>query len=487
MDWANASSGPNILWLNGPAGTGKSTIARTLAEDLDKHSSLAGGYFFKRGNQQRNRMSRVLATLADQTARRLHGFKACVCASLASIDKDAFDNMSYEFQFEKLFETPLQALQATSDDHQALVVVIDALDESIEQQFAFKMLCVLSKLGELQPRFNILVTSRATAQLEEQFEALTDSGIEYETLRLQHEFADETRQDIERYMRTTFSQIRKYKKVKRDPWPREAEIQLLLSRATDPSPLFVYASSLFRFLEGSSPTKQLEKWLQVSSTSSGQLQEIYQPILADAFLRFDDEEQQSAEAILQAVIIAATPLSALSLSELLNIELDDVHEVLRQFHAVILQSENSRELISLHHKSFSDYLLSEPASSLEAKDYRIDYTAAHSLLANQCLKSMNEGLKRDLLGLGDFSLPKTTATQDRLETIAASLEYACKQWTLHLDCAQLSAVGAKTVEDFLKEHFLHWLECLVWVDGFGQAFYYMVSLEKTAMVRLHQL
>ncbi|CEJ82920.1 hypothetical protein VHEMI02960 [[Torrubiella] hemipterigena] len=484
LSWSESTTGPNIFWLNGSAGTGKSTIARTIADSLDENGTLAAGYFFKRGDETRNKMVRVLPTLLHQVVRHIVGLKACVSASLGSEDGDALDAMSLDFQFEKLFDVPLRTLEPLYMDHKPQVIIIDALDESIEQNLAYKLLFELAKLGSKHPRFNVLVTSRATTELELVLENLAEKGRVYEVLRLQEEFAEETKEDIEAFLRSSFAEIRKKRKIKRDTWPTEEDIQLLLSRATDPSPLFVYASSLIRFIDRFSPTKQLEKWLQLSSTSNDQLHEIYQPILTDAFLPFDDEQLHAAKSILQLVILAVTPLSASSISELLDVDCDDVHEILRQFHAVIQQSEDSNRPISLHHKSFSDYLLSEPTSVPQTAEYRINSIEGHRLYANKCLEYMNARLRKDILSLGDFSQKESTVSYEQREVITEALEYSCKQWTLHTTYSCMIKSDPSAVESFLKQHFLHWLECLVWINAFPQAVSYVVSLEKEALAIL---
>ncbi|KAJ6543494.1 hypothetical protein B0H10DRAFT_1670062, partial [Mycena sp. CBHHK59/15] len=39
-----------ILWLHGPAGSGKSAIMKTLSQRLQDSSRLGGAFFFKRGH-----------------------------------------------------------------------------------------------------------------------------------------------------------------------------------------------------------------------------------------------------------------------------------------------------------------------------------------------------------------------------------------------------------------------------------------------------
>src|SRR5262245_61746867 len=45
-DWADGEDSPGIFWLSGLAGTGKLTIAQTVAAQYDTKSRLAAGFFF---------------------------------------------------------------------------------------------------------------------------------------------------------------------------------------------------------------------------------------------------------------------------------------------------------------------------------------------------------------------------------------------------------------------------------------------------------
>jgi ABC-type iron transport system FetAB ATPase subunit len=55
-----------VLWLNGPAGAGKSAIMQTIAELCALEGILAGSFFFARTAPERNNPSRFIATIAYQ-------------------------------------------------------------------------------------------------------------------------------------------------------------------------------------------------------------------------------------------------------------------------------------------------------------------------------------------------------------------------------------------------------------------------------------
>lgn len=75
-----------LFWLVGPAGTGKSTIARTVADSFATKKQLAAGYLIKIGEQDRNGTRRLFPTLAMQLDEKTHPFKACLRVTLENLD-----------------------------------------------------------------------------------------------------------------------------------------------------------------------------------------------------------------------------------------------------------------------------------------------------------------------------------------------------------------------------------------------------------------
>ncbi|KAF7597516.1 hypothetical protein BBP40_003763 [Aspergillus hancockii] len=65
-DWRKAPHGKPIFWLNGMAGTGKSTISRTIAARLKKQQLLGASFFFKRGEEDRGTAKMLFSTLVEQ-------------------------------------------------------------------------------------------------------------------------------------------------------------------------------------------------------------------------------------------------------------------------------------------------------------------------------------------------------------------------------------------------------------------------------------
>jgi Mrp family chromosome partitioning ATPase len=121
------SQGKCIFWLSGMAGTGKSTISRTVAQCFAEDGQLGASFFFKRGERERGNASRFFTTIATQTCAQ----GACDgTVRQKAIDADPeLSGQLVKEQFEKLIFQPLSDIRHIYAQVSKLVIVIDALDE----------------------------------------------------------------------------------------------------------------------------------------------------------------------------------------------------------------------------------------------------------------------------------------------------------------------------------------------------------------------
>ena len=106
--WAQRVDPPNIFVLTGGAGTGKSTVARTIAEEFEAGKSLGCYIFFERGKTDSITItSTVIKTIAYRLACHIPDFKE----SLWDTTKDDHELhfSSTEILFKCLLHEPLHS------------------------------------------------------------------------------------------------------------------------------------------------------------------------------------------------------------------------------------------------------------------------------------------------------------------------------------------------------------------------------------------
>lgn len=163
--WTSNPNSKRIFWLCGKAGTGKSTIARTVAQTLDKAGQLGASFFFKRGRADRSHAKLLFPTIACQLANLLPDIRHTIAAAL---DADAsLCEKHLTVQFENLLRKPLQSISSTSTLPRGVVVVIDALDECDCSESIKTTLLLLSRIEAVTAvRLRIFVTSRPELPVE---------------------------------------------------------------------------------------------------------------------------------------------------------------------------------------------------------------------------------------------------------------------------------------------------------------------------------
>ena len=135
--WAKDFNQSPVFWLNGLAGTGKSTTAQTDNERILADGQLGVSFFCSRDFEDRSDLHFIFLTLAFQLAHEFQKFRAALVTLLRS-NLDVAHELLYR-QMEKLIVEPLRSAGVST------VIVIDALDECKDEEPS----AILSVLGRL--------------------------------------------------------------------------------------------------------------------------------------------------------------------------------------------------------------------------------------------------------------------------------------------------------------------------------------------------
>ena len=150
-----------VYWLNGLAGTGKSTIAQTIAERVVADGRLGASFFCSRDFDDRSSLRFIFPTLAVQLARRYREFRS-IFVPLARSDPGIAQELLYN-QMDKLIMRPLRESAICA------VIVIDALDECKDEEPASTILSVLGRFVFELPNVKFSITGRPEPRIREGF------------------------------------------------------------------------------------------------------------------------------------------------------------------------------------------------------------------------------------------------------------------------------------------------------------------------------
>ncbi|MCJ1464924.1 hypothetical protein MMC07_003539 [Pseudocyphellaria aurata] len=274
-EWAKDRSGRPMFWLNGMAGTGKSTIARTVAQSFADKGQLGASFFFKRGVGDCGNAARFFTTIATDLMIHLPGLIPGIRKAIQT--DPAISERSLKDQFEKLIFQSLSEIQKVPPQALSLVVVIDALDECDREDDIRTILKLLARTKDITPlSLQVFLTSRPELPIRLGFKQMSDKT--YQDLIL-HEIPQQTiEQDIVLYLEYELRMIREQRSLS-SHWPGKDQFQTLVKMAI---PFFIFAATACKYIGDNrgNPKRRLEIVLQYQTASQvSKLDKTYLPII----------------------------------------------------------------------------------------------------------------------------------------------------------------------------------------------------------------
>ena len=158
MKWVNDPSSPPIFWLHGGAGTGKSTIARTIGVNAKKAGYITASFFFSGVSTAGLRdPAYVFPTLAHQLATSNNDLNRLIGdALIGSSDID-------HGMVQTLIAAPLDAWHAESKNVGHILIILDAVDKchGVEHGHPQRILaCLRDHKYRAPSHVRLLLTSR---------------------------------------------------------------------------------------------------------------------------------------------------------------------------------------------------------------------------------------------------------------------------------------------------------------------------------------
>jgi len=470
-----------VFWLNGLAGTGKSTITQTFAETCFADGKLAASFFCSRDFENRRNLQSIFPTLAFQLAYRYPLFQEKLLRVLRA--NPGVSQESLCSQMERIIVGPLKAASILIQP----LIIIDALDECKDEEPASALLSVLSRYVDEIPNVKFFITGRPEAQIRSGFRLESLQPIT-EVLRLHDVKQSLVDSDIKLFFRTQLAKVAKTRSNCNltEDWPSPSNINILCEKAAG---FFIYASTAVKFIafKNHTPTEQLDRIISLpqNTTHEGRsgIDLLYTQVLEQAI---DDTDADAKEmyshlrTTVGAVLLVLNPLSMTALSDLLGVS--NISATLHSLHSLLLVPEGIEDPIRPFHKSFPDFLM-DPTRCKDVRFF-VEPAVHHAEVLLSCINLMGRRLKRNICNLDDYAVlseVKNLSTQKK-DHIGEALEYACRFWSKHLLMLPNSGshVGEvqKAIEGFFTRHLLHWIEVLALTGNLGIGVYAMNDVEQ---------
>jgi len=451
--WTKDFSKSPVFWLNGLAGTGKSTIAQTVAERAFADGHLGASFFCSRDFEDRSDLHFIFPTIAFQLAHKYPDFRSHLVSLLQS-NPDVVDESLYG-QMERLVVEPLQSVDVST------VILIDALDECKDDEPSSAILSVLGRLVGRIPRVKFFITGRPEPRIKTGFRLplLADATNVFVLHDVHPSLIND---DIRLFLKHELSELARRHLL--DGWPTDGSVDLLCQRAAG---LFVYAVTTVKYIDNKFylPDKRLETIINFPDSTGYEgktsLDPLYLWILEDTFCVDDPVVHTKIRTVIGAVVMVVNPLPPSGIAELMGLETREVLPFLTSLQSLLVLNEDPTQPVKPFHKSFPDFI-TDPSRCADTRFY-ISPERLHFEIITNCLRVMNGALEQNLLSLPDYALNSEVKDLEVKvnDRIGVALQYACRSWYHHLPGTGGDATDViSCLRVFLEEKFLAWLEVI---------------------------
>ena len=461
--WLMSEENQRIFWLNGLAGTGKSTIAQTFAEMAFADGKLGASFFCSRDFEDRSNLQTIFPTLAFQLAYQYSTFRKELLQVLNA--HPDVTRQSLCWQMKELIVCPLKAT------HIPTLIIIDALDECKDKEPASAILSILSRYVNEIPNIKFFITGRPEPQIRSGFRLKSLLPIT-EVLKLHEVKPEAVNNDIELFFQTQLTNLAENRSDcgHAGDWPSSSDIVILCKKAAG---FFIYASTVIKFVASKThpPTKRLTLITSLPQNTAEEgksgVDQLYIQVLEHAFHDIHTNNIQfhsNLRSILGTILLIFNPLSIKGLSELLKRHHTSLHSIIQSFRFLLLIPDSMEAPILTIHKSFPDFL-TDPKRCRDNRFF-IEPKVHHAEILLSCLSLMRERLRRNICKLDDYTIlseVKDLSTHQK-DHIGDALGYACCFWTKHLleipGNSPYIEEAQKAIDDFFTTYLPFWIEVL---------------------------
>ncbi|KAF8673512.1 WD domain, G-beta repeat [Rhizoctonia solani] len=470
IEWANIPDSGRICWMNGMAGTGKTTIAYTVCKELEDTNRLGASFFCSRAISECRQVKHIIPSIAYQLAAFSRPFR-CALAKVMEVDRDAHTR-ALNVQYQKLIVDPLNEVKMSLPTD--FIVVIDALDECESLTAVEQILELLLSTAHMLP-IRFLISSRPEREITGRMAGRPNEQ-DQARLVLHNLDSSTVKADIELYMREELKGI----PLTDSQWTG------IIDRC---GVLFIYASTTCRYIKNAYKMKNLNRAVGVVINSDStpmekgnehMIDKLYRTILDIAFggSEINQEDKQKMKEALETAVCAIEPMSLGVMANLLGLDsTEDVDALLGPLRSVLNVTEKTR-LVTTLHASFPDFMLSLGRSGR----YHCQANSRNATIAESCLKLIDAAKPRhNICALASsFLLDEQVKDLDQrvTQSISPGLAYACRYWTTHLSLGEHTSSLTGLVGGFFRSRLLLWMEVMNLTKNMRYATYIIQSAER---------
>ena len=471
--WADGEHSPGLFWLSGLAGTGKSTVAKTVAAHYHAKRQLAGSFFFSRGGGDVSHAGMFVTSIAVQLA-SIPGMKPKICEAIAKHNDIAYKSL--DVQWQELIAGPLSSL-SKEECQSTHVLVVDALDECEGQDNVQRILrCLVQPLQNTKLR--VLLTSRPEVPIQNGFmQVPRDEHRDFKLHQIDPLTVDH---DIAVFLKSQLEIVRQKCGFKLD-WPKDSDVERL---ARNSGGLFIWADTACRFVGEDIQLTEARLSSLLLQGSDGafpperELDNIYNMVLANSI---QGEHNEKEELVLHelfrefvgSIVTLQDPLPIAGLAELLGRDVATLKRALANLHSVLDVPDVESSAVRLLHPSFRDFLLSKDRCS--DPRFHINERLVHRQIYERSVQVLAKHLRRDMCNLekpGVHTADLSRADLSRAEIdvhIQLHVQYACRFWVYHCGRSDTDSSTSESVKALFQNVFLYWLEALAWLGRISDA------------------
>ena len=379
----NQSSQHRLLWMWGPAGVGKSAIAKSCAEKTVEKGRLGASFFFSR-TQHVDDPKRFFTTIAHQLVQKVDEYRR-VLGSRIQHNQD-LHTKGLDVQFHELIIAPFMKLAERNIGLLDKTVIIDGLDECNGDPAQSKIMELVAKsVVEYGDKIPLLWAffSRPESHINREFSPYSSSRL---LSKVELPVSESNDGDIRHYFRDKLRPLASTNAS----WPSEGTLNILVVMVAG---LCIYAATLVRFImdpDALSPQRQLEDVLvfheqrtqsNPESNVTAELDAFYKMIMSRVSLK------HHLPTIQKALLIhhTASGKALHTIANILGLTLDELKHGFSKLCSVLtFIPEEERDWgeplpgsahISFYHASFMEFLLDKTRSGEYWLEDRCHYIA----------------------------------------------------------------------------------------------------------------